>query len=66
MQSRLRCSELALRNSRNGLKLRPQAPEGCAPRRFSCRCRIRRRDGRAGAPEALLGGGLGGSSPGRL
>eukprot|EP00969_Alexandrium_andersonii_P080778 3560844-Alexandrium_andersonii.AAC.1 len=37
-------------------KLTPEAPEGCVLCRFSHRCQIRRRNGPAGVPEALLGG----------
>eukprot|EP00969_Alexandrium_andersonii_P362917 15460776-Alexandrium_andersonii.AAC.1 len=43
--------------------LAPEASEGCAMRRCSRRCRIRRRKGPAGAPEALLGWVPGGRSP---
>eukprot|EP00969_Alexandrium_andersonii_P282520 12490121-Alexandrium_andersonii.AAC.1 len=44
-------------------KLAPEAPDGCALRRLSRRCRICRRKGPAGTPEALLGGVRGGGAP---
>eukprot|EP00969_Alexandrium_andersonii_P220310 9729773-Alexandrium_andersonii.AAC.1 len=44
-------------------KLAPEAPEGCALRRFPHRCRICRGNGPAGAPEALLGDVRGAEPP---
>eukprot|EP00969_Alexandrium_andersonii_P372304 15481427-Alexandrium_andersonii.AAC.1 len=62
MRQCLRRSKLELREPTNTLNIVPEAPKGCVPRRFWRRCRICRRNGPAGAPEALLGGRFSGGS----
>eukprot|EP00969_Alexandrium_andersonii_P009708 423837-Alexandrium_andersonii.AAC.1 len=47
----LRRSKLELLGPRNGLKLTPQAPEGCVLRLCSRRCRIWQQKGPPGALE---------------
>eukprot|EP00969_Alexandrium_andersonii_P260247 11506351-Alexandrium_andersonii.AAC.1 len=63
MRNCLRRSKLELRGPGNGLEIGPEALEGCALRRFSRGCRLRRRNGPAGVPEALLGGVRGTETP---